>query len=675
MSFSRLLLILLACVCPAVALASPVVYPVKEVIGFDTPSLERTAPAFAGWVKDTGLPRLSAEFVADIMKEFGSLVVGDIDAANKHRVLVASLNLVRASQYEVPKRLSRCTEYQLPITLSLVFTNPVTGDVVYSFTDTSYAPVVVNDSESADRRDSLLREANAANYDKLLAMLVSKAKKGYNPTQIEASVARIWKGLYILNKGSKAGIARDDNLVDADQNEIQVRYATEDYAVAVPLLVSSVAVGQQFAKYADQSISKTVKKPKVLSLSGNWGDDQLASIARYFDSELSKESAFTLLPVNDGFSRILSSLAKETNLGQFQGTNQRALPDYLLKFSYSEPRIYAVNQRGKFGFQIYEQYVIGELLDTHGRVVYSAVASDKIEDKNVAGMIFSRDARLEIVLKNAVKRMAEQFSQSIKFVHSVLPITSVDANSISLEDTARQLRSGDTIQVYRNIGRVTGINGDVLVPIWSADVAETSAGVVRAGLVAPSSNEVNNVKVSKNDVVVIDAITAPTGSASAPERSSTSVTYCNAESSKLGALDIADFKTLSRGFGYLLPYALYEDDPAFSAKVLEVVKYGGFSASTLKLGQMDTGGRCLLPVYKASLAHSECTDGACEAVVQLAAGFRLISGAKKVGSSATETKLSLTEVAEPALESIVQSEVDKNVLGLLKDNISKVRYK
>lgn len=661
-------LVLIIFFCPINALASPVVYPVKEVVGFNNPTLDVKAPAFAGWLKKTGLSRLSGEFVAAVKKEFGPIAVDTIDVKNKHRVLLVSLHLVRASQYTIPKNLSRCTEYQLPITLSLVFTNPNTGDIIYSFTDTSYAPVELHDSESPEQSDTV-SSAISDNYASLLSTLIHKARQGYNPVQIEASVAYIWKGFYILDKGTKFGIARDDSLIDPAGNSIQVKYVTEDYSVAVPLLVSKVTTGQKYSKYADQALIKTIKKPKVISMIDGWGDDQLKAIAGYFDSELSKESAFTLLPVNENFYAVLNSVARETDIGQFQVTNQRSLPDYLIKFSYSAPRMYNISQEGKFGIQVYEQYVLGELLDKQGRIVYSAVAGDRIEDKDVGGMVFSKEARLEILLKNAVKRLAEQFSQSIKFSSFLVPVVKIEGNSIYLEDTTRQLRPGNTIQIYRKIGEITGISREVMVPIWLAEVSERADSTVRAELLLPLSNEIKEVEVSKYDLVVIDSI-----SARSSMKNSTSVTYCKEISPKLGTLEIDDFPVLSRGLGYLLPYQLYDNDKAFFDKVRDAVKYGGFKNSSLKLGQVNTAGRCLLPVYKCELEKRLCENGDCDVSVRLAAGYRLYLGQDKKGGAASETKLTIKQVREPALDSVIQGEVSKNALDLFKDNITKMRY-
>lgn len=655
---------------PASVLAAPMVYPVPEVMGFTQPELEKKAPAFAAWVKATGVPRLSGEFVATLKKEFGPIAVDKIDNKNKHNVLVASLHLVRASHYTIPKSVSQCTEHQLPITLSLMFTNPSTGDVLYSFTETSYAPVEVHDSEQAKQCDLLLQSSTADNYARLLQRLIHKAHEGYNPSQIEASVAKLWKGLYILGKGSKFGIARDDNLTDAAGNEIQVIYVTENYAVAVPLIASGIQIGAKFSKYANQSLGKTIKKPKVITMQDGWGDEQLKTIARYFDSELSKESAFTLLPVNESFAAVLSALSKESDAGQFQTTNQRPLPDYLIKFSASRPRSYSVSQQGKFGVQVYEQYILGELLDKQGRIIYSAVAEDRIEDKDVAGMVFSQEARLEVLLKNAVKRLAEEFSHSIKFSNFTLPVTGVEGNVVQLQDTARQLHPKDTVQVYRNIGSVEGISGDVLVPVWLVEIQDVSDGAVRGALLLPVANEVKEVEVSKEDVVIVDSI-----SAGAQRASNTSVTYCKGVDPKLGDLEIDDFGVLSRVSGYLLPYSLYDNDSLFFGKIAEAVKYGGFNKSTLKLGQVDTAGRCLQPVYKAAVATRQCEEGDCDASVRLGAGYRLYAGQDKKGGAASETNLSIKQVRESSLAPVIQGEASKHVLNLLKSNIEQVHYK
>lgn len=643
--------------------ADVIVYPIKKIIGFNDSTIYKKAPAFGAWLEAITPPKLSAEFVATFKKEFAGIAVNDIDSRNKHRVIVASLHLIRASQYTVPK--SGNVEYHLPITMSIVFTNPNTGEVIYSFTDTSYASVLMSASEQDTKKGmEQLINASAENYANLLAVILKKAKEGYNPVQVDATVVKIWNKLYILDKGSKLGIVRGDTLKDATGNGLKVLYETEDYAVAESLLVDAEK-GQKFFKLANKSVTAQWKKPKVLTMHGGYKNEQLTTIAGLFDSELSKESAFTLLPVNENLKTLLATVGMETQAGQFEVTNQRVLPDYLIKFSAAPLRFYEVHQEGKFGFRIFEQYILGELLDQQGRIVYSAVGTNRIEDKVVGGMFFDESARREVVLKNSVVNLAEQFSSSIKFAHTVLPVTKVEDNAVFLEDTARLLRPNQTVKVYRLIGRFDGINGDVYVPIWDATVAETNNGKVKIDPLSPLSNDLKSVEIEGNDVVIVDAITAGKN-----EESKTSVTYCSTIPSKLGDVDINDFEVISRGFGYLLHYSLYDDDKRFREKIQLAVASGGFKESALKLGAVNTANRCLLPVHKTTVEKPQA--GECN--ITLAVGFRLYEGQEKKGAAASQTKLTLSDVQETVLEQTIQCEISKNALGLLKDNIMKVQY-
>jgi len=650
----------------SVQASPPKVYPVKQVIGFDESSRSQNATAFDLWVKTLTLPKLNEEFVTEFKKEFGEIAIDDISATSRNKVLVASLHLIRTSQYVVPKELSKSTEYHLPITLSIQLTNPATGEVLYSFTRTSYAPVEVHDSEkNTPQCDLLLRNATTSNYRGLLLGLIKEAKRGYNPIQTEASVAKIWKKMAILDKGSKFGIAKNDSLEDAQGNMLHVLYVDENYSVGNLALGAYPAIGSIFSKYSNQDTAKAVKKPRVLTMLKGWEDKELIAISRYFDSELSKESAFTLLPVNESLATVLQSVAENTNIGKNEITNRREMPDYLIKFSFAEPRVYDVVQEGRFGFKIYEQYVLGELLDKQGRIVYSAIGSNRIEDKDVGGMVFSKDARLEVLLKNATVHLAEQFSKSIKFSSSTFPVTGVIGNIVDLQDPSRVLRPNQNTVLYKNIGEVGGISGDVLVPIWEATVIDNIEGKTRIELLAALTNELSEIRISKGDVVLLNSLT--TGKES---ENANSVTYCKDIPSKLGTVDIDDFSVISRGFGYLLPYALYDNDMNFRTKVQSSIQYGGFKQSSLKLGSVDTEGRCLQPIHKVTIESRQ--GNYCN--LSLAIGYRLYVGQEKKGAAASKSNLTLNDVQEDVLNPTIQCEVSKNALGQLKDNIMKLQY-
>lgn len=352
----------LLCLCLLVTTANaaqgPAVYPVKSIFGFYGNELSGRPPAIAAWLGSLPEGQLSQEFQTAFKQSFGAVAVATIRQADRHKTMLASLHLVRTSHYTVPK--GGVTEHHFPLTLSISFTNPASGDLLYSFTRTSYAVVSLGAAEIPEQ-SAEVRTAIADNYQSLLAKLISEASQNYNPIRTEAGVAKVWKKLAIMDKGSKFGIGLTDQLEDDKGNMVEVIHVTEDYAVARSM-GGPLDKGQKYSKYANQDTAKAVKKPRVLTIHKGWGDEQLTTIAGLFDSEISKESAFTLLPVNEGLAALLSAAAAETGVSN-EIKNSRSLPDYLIKFSASKPRLYDIRQAGKFGFKVYEQFIVGELLD------------------------------------------------------------------------------------------------------------------------------------------------------------------------------------------------------------------------------------------------------------------------------------------------------------------------
>lgn len=667
----NILIALLICCIPNLAFCAPAIYPVKELFGFDAPALTNKAPFFSKWVTTRGknnnesLTKLANEFDSAFRKEFGQLAANDITDVNKHEVLVASLHLIRASQYVVPKMGNY--EVHMPITLSIVITNPSTGEVLYSFTKTSYATALLANPNLDAQSDMVLYEQTVSNYQSLLQALIRDAKNGYNPEKIEVTVQKIWNGLYILDKGGKFGIAKDDSMVDAASNEISIKYVTEDYAVASSLL-GKVNQGQKFFKYATASTANQFNKPRVLTMHDGWKDPLLTDVSRFFDSEVSKESAFTLLPVNEYFRKLLAAIARDTYAGKYETTQQRAIPDFILKFSATAPRAYTMTESGKFSVNAYEQYVLGELLDKQGRILFSAVGTDRIEDKNVDGMVFDKQARLEVLLKNSVVNLAEKFASSIKFSHYLHPVTNVSGNSVEIEDKSRELRIGQGVTLFRNIGSVEGISTDVIIPTWQASVVEADQGKVKLDLLLPMFNK--GIAVSNSDMVIVDALSAN----STGEKSETSVSYCTKPESKLGNLNLDDFSVISRASGYLLPYTLYDHDKAFSQIVHAAVRDGGFK-DTFMLGKVDTAGRCLLPVYKANFAQNNCDQGFCTSEIAFIAGYRLYTGQDIKGKAGSKTIIKTENCGQTYQIAFIQGEMSKTALSILKEKIVTVHYK
>jgi hypothetical protein len=171
-------------------------------------------------------------------------------------------------------------------------------------------------------------------------------------------------------------------------------------------------------------------------------------------------------------------------------------------------------------------------------------------------------------------------------------------------------------------------------------------------------------------MVVIDAITA----AASADQSETSVTFCKTPPSKLGSIDIQNFATISHAYDYLLPYTLYDQDSSFDKMLLTALKSGGFNSSSLKKTNIDTAGRCLLPVHKATMEKNVCDKGVCAHEVSLVAGYRLYIGQEVKGKAASSTTIKTEDCNQGCQLSVIHADLSKSTLGLLKDAILKVRY-
>lgn len=139
-------------------------------------------------------------------------------------------------------------------------------------------------------------------------------------------------------------------------------------------------------------------------------------------------------------------------------------------------------------------------------------------------------------------------------------MTGIDGKVIEIKDKSMDLRIGKDVVIYRNIGSIKGIATDVVVPLWQAAVVDVQNDTVKLNLIMKLTDE--EISVSTDDLVIMDAVSA----AGAANQSNTSIKYCTHERSQRGPLAIDDFEVVSRAYGYLSPYTLYNQDEDFTKK-------------------------------------------------------------------------------------------------------------
>lgn len=141
----------------------------------------------------------------------------NLDSGNRRRTLALSAQVTRASRYEIPKT-DGTTDIYLPVTLSVYISNPMTGEVLQSFSQTRYDVLTVSGTPTSEENASKVSAAYRSGFSTLLNSVLTTAASQFNPYVVEAKVADIWRGYVILDQGYQAGIGKGDILDDDDRS-------------------------------------------------------------------------------------------------------------------------------------------------------------------------------------------------------------------------------------------------------------------------------------------------------------------------------------------------------------------------------------------------------------------------------------------------------------------------
>lgn len=447
--------------------------------------------------------QVSKTFVTQLQQSLPNQIVSEISQQNKHRTYVASLEVLRASEYVVHKQST--AEIFLPVTLSLKLTNVLSGEVIYSDSATLSEPIQVLAADvDASATRQVVQQKFQSSLITLSQQLARDLQQNFKVSEIDTKVIDRWKSYIVLDKGFKQGIAKDDELSSAQGDLIRVVHADSDYAVALPVLMSGSP--SQFSKVSTNT-RQAMNKPKALLVDVlTYQGESKDLIEQIFSDAVGEDASFTLTPVNKRFSHLVQSIAEQTGLSNQEAIHQRELPEFFIRISV----IPVIGYQKKIGAmteqQVVHSEVFAEMLDQSGRVIYSAHATDEISDTISTGMGFSMEARKEIALKNALLKLGQQFRQGVQFTRSDLQVTSGGSEQITITDAGERLTTGMKVHVY-NREKAAGRN--VLIPTWEATVIERQGNKVKAQLNMPVSTD-ERLSVRAGDSILVDSH-APVG--------------------------------------------------------------------------------------------------------------------------------------------------------------------
>lgn len=654
------------------------IYASKGLFGVDTacPTVASTSSAVdCAFIQAIDVPslrqQLSQYFSQQLQQDFPQQIVSQIDSSNKQRTFVASLEVLRAKRYDVPKQST--TEIFLPVTLNLKLTNILTGEVLYSTSSTLNQPLQVL---TAELDSPAVTTRIQTQYQKSLLSLAqqvtSKLKPELQLSEIQTEVIDQWKNYLILNKGYVQGIGRDDELSAPDGGLIRVVQADSNYSVAIPVLLNGKS--KQFSKLTSSATS-AINKPKVLIADVlTYQDESKELIEQVFAGAIGDQAAFSLTPVNRQYALLAQSIGEETKLAQAEDINRRALPDFFIRLavlptlSFEQPQGSMTTQR------VTHAQVMGELIDASGQVIFAAWAEDHIEDVISEGMSFSADARREIAVKNALLKLGDQFKREVKFSKADLKVTAVNGQQIVIDDPAQRLTEGLSIKVFR-IHNTQGKS--IFVPIWDAQVDARQGAQVSANLILPVSGDGQQaVSVNKGDSIFLD-----TGS-NVANLAQAHVFCLNQAPEQLGNIKFDAYTALSHvAFARYSKFPFYAtgaglpQQQSLAQSVLALTKGAGFRTDVKPHFVVPTQ-HCLQPVYRinptSDSAACSSADTRCEEMLSIAAGMRIfnIKGVK-TGADGLEQNIKIKGINPHYRDAQYQLELLKFTPELLKKIVEK----
>jgi hypothetical protein len=464
------------------------VYPVAGLFGVDSSSCSKSKAIASVKIATALCGQLSSpdqraawgrQFDSLMRARFGPNIRDRLDAelpagvtreAMLSQTLVASLHLSRAELWTVPKQ--SVIEVHLPITVSLLMTNILTGEVVFvenlSTVIQGPMPIAGYEARAAAEFPQRLNQS--------IATLVENAALRFRPNAIKGTVRARAGQLYVFDIGRRGGLREGDQIGP----DATVLFADADYSIVEPAL-GGLSVGQPLSRQIAQPVESLARPSILVVVAGAPDGVAPAYISTLMEDALGGAEGFTVLPVNPSLPQIREpALAAAGVSGRL-----RSLPNYFLRLSVAalDPLEADTNVAG-VRRRVQEARAFVEVINQDGRVVFASQGVDRRIDEITKGMAPATEQRRDAAMRNAILDAASKLSTSFKPTRLRLAARPA-GEEVRIADPGGVLSPGVDALVVRRIGRLTGIEGDVWSPLAQVEVAsiEGTEAVARyAGL-------------------------------------------------------------------------------------------------------------------------------------------------------------------------------------------------
>lgn len=557
--------------------------------------------------------RLAAELHQQMTAAFGARI-GPLDRSTIGRTFVASFQATRAIAYKVPKGNGN-VDLVASVSASLYFTNVQTGEILKTLSDSVVSQATVPGSQPID---GAVRQQFARALQAVMKELVDKAAVEFTPTNIDVKVTDLSGNLLVLDTGHRKGVQLGDSLSDASGQLIEVVYAAADYAVAQRVLADQAGPGSVFQKYLSHASDGKVRPRTVVFVESVPNGYSKEYVAQMFSELVGTKAPLSMVLVSPGFVEVLSTVTQQASLTR-SDTATRRTPEQVIRLRVEEPIIYEARTNLDFKkLRHYETLAFADVIDTEGRINFSAVGKDTIDDTISNEIGPGMEERREVTVKNALLNLAERFATLSEQRQERIEIVAGAAGAAAVVGTGRVFAPQQRGMVLRQVtARVGKDSQKVWLPTTEAYV-EPGADPARLPLSPGLTLQSPEQPILPGQLFEVRRFgTTP--------RSAQRFRLCEEAPESLGNTRTPSLIALAtQALSQQMPGMFYAPD--MPASIDRLIKPASNFSSTIAWKLPTTIPTCVQPVERVNVGEAQCA-ATCERPLSARYTLRVRSGA------------------------------------------------
>lgn len=640
------------------------VFPVRGFF-YDASADSKLDPLFRQYIQGQS-PAVLSEQIHDALSQAFSARVGKLNQSTAGNTFAVSFHVTRANSFEVDKGNGN-SDVVATLTGSVYFTNVVSGEILTTLSRTVISrAVAANSADLGEERRQLFHQA----LDTLVKDLMSEAPKQFKPVSIETRLTDRSGELLVLDAGYRQGLAAGDSIEDSADNLIQVVYAAENYAVAKPVLASNLNLGTVFQKFSAHPASGQ-DRPRVAVMVDKLPEGYAKDyVARLFSELLGDAAPLSVVQINTGFTQLLQTVREQegVELSTSQSAGRRP-PSLIVRVRIPDTLYHEAGTNLDFEkVRRYETRAFADVIDNSGRIIFSVVGIDVINDKIVRGIGAGFEERREVSMKNALTDLSKKLAQIGELKRDRADVVACQGDSFQVNSQGRVYGNNQPGVILRKAkARIGKETKDIFLPTVEASV-DTFTGQSPTTLKLGLPIDPAQTKVSVGDLFEVQLLGTPV-------RSAVSLATCGPIETLGNARTPALMEITGLLLGQKMPGMLYATDaPQLTDGVIGL--QSGFSSSFS--WNVPVVSYCIQPVERVNVGAEQCAQQ-CERPIVSRYTLRVKRGDEVLSRVTFESQFKSTgyyanSTAPRDINRLLDADVLDEARGVLEKAVDKISF-